>query len=141
MSAEARKGVMSPNSVDPNDLMNATRTATEYWEALCRIIPISIVGGFVSVVTHLNKIAAEKTWLRRIFVCLSVIGIGCVAGGVAVLGITLFLPAPTPELEILAGALAGAAGQKTFDVYWIRIFGDKYVPKRRSTDFEHDNSD
>lgn len=108
--------------IDPEEVNNA-RTAADYIERLIQILPVMGVGGVVAVLTQGHRIFLQRTWPRRIFMCLSVVGVGFVSGGIAVLGLSLFLPAPTVEFDILAAAVAGSAGQKTFDIYSRKLFG------------------
>lgn len=118
--------------IGPDDMTRATRTACDYMTVLKHILPVMGVGGFVAFVMHLRQLTYAHTWARRIALCASIIGVGCVSGGVAVLGLSLFLPSPTVEFDLVAAAVAGSAGQKTFDIYGRRLFGWK----TRSTDEE-----
>lgn len=108
----------------PKDIASV-KAASDYVEILIRIVPVMCVGGTVAVITQLRHIAEQRTWARRTLMCLSVLGVGCVSGGLAVLGLSLFLPTPTVEFDIVAAAVAGSAGQKTFDIYGYKIFGWK----------------
>lgn len=112
-------------SVNPEDIHEAAKKAvqaTDYLDVLYRIGPIIAIGGIVAMITHLHQIVEQKTWLRRIFTALSVVGVGCVAGGIVVLALPLFWPNPSAEVDILASAVAGSAGQKGFDVIMEKIF-------------------
>jgi len=126
---------MSP--VDHKDVNEVVKTASDYWDILCRLTPISIVGGVVAMVINFAKIVHEHTWVARIVMLVSVVSVGCVGAGAAALGISLFVTNPSKELELLAGALAGASGQKVFDIYSRRLFGistrkdDYEKPKRK----------
>lgn len=106
----------------PPDLDSA-KTAAEYWVVLRRIVPLIFVGGLVSLIINFMRIAHEPTWLGRICAGITTIAIGCIAAGTAALGIELFLHESTIELELMIAAIAGAGGQKIFDVYARRIFG------------------
>lgn len=107
----------------PDEVGQVSKSASQYWDVLARIVPITVVGGGVAVVVNLMSIAHERTWLRRLLSTVSVLSVGCVAAGVAALGLRLFMPAATPEIELLAGALAGSSGQKIFDIYARKLFG------------------
>lgn len=117
---------------NPAELEQIARTAQDYWDVLSRIAPIAIVGGVVAMVVNLLRIAHERTWMRRLLATLSVVSVGCVSAGVAALGLQFFLQAPTPEVELLAGAIAGSSGQKIFDIYARKLFGLRH---RISDDF------
>jgi hypothetical protein len=101
----------------------ALRDAAVYWEVLYRLIPIALVGGFVAMIINFKSVMSAPTWARRLGLCVYVAAVGCIAAGVAALGLSLFVSGPSQELQILAGALAGSSGQKIFDVYARRIFG------------------
>lgn len=107
----------------PNDLDAIVRTASDYWEVLYRIVPIAVVGGVVAMIVNIIRIAHERTWARRALATVSVVCVGCVSAAAAALGLKLFLPNPTPEIELLAGAIAGSSGQKIFDIYARKLFG------------------
>lgn len=79
----------------------------------------------MALVSNLSRIAKERVWARRIFMCLSVVSVGCMGAGVAALGLTMFITDPSVEMELLAGAIAGSSGQKIFDIYSRRLFGRK----------------
>lgn len=114
----------------------SVRTAVDYWDVLHRLVPITIVGGLVGLVTNLIRIAHEKTWMRRVLVCCSVVSVACVSAGAAALGIELFLQPTSPEIELLAASIAGASGQKMFDIYSRRIFGIQTRHTDRNIDVE-----
>lgn len=135
--------VQPPEIEQVTIITQTARSAVDYWEVLRRLVPIVIVGGSVGLCTNLAKIAHEKTWLRRLFMCVSVVSVGCVAAGASALGIELFIRNPSPEIELLVGACAGASGQKMFDIYSRRIFGlqTRYSDRRsdREIDIEETN--
>ena len=106
--------------MEPND---GAKTAWDYIAALVRILPVMGVGGLVAVVTQSRVIVMQRTWTRRLLMCLSVLSVGCVSGGVAVLGLSLFFPYPTIEVDLVAAAVAGSTGQKIFDDYSHKLFG------------------
>jgi hypothetical protein len=97
--------------------------AAVYWDILYRLIPIALVGGGVAMTINMQRVMSAPTWARRLGMCLYVAAVGCVAAGVAALGLSLFLRAPSQEMQILAGALAGSSGQKIFDIYSRKLFG------------------
>lgn len=104
-----------------------------YLDVLWRIAPILAIGGLTAIVTHLNTIAQEQSSVRKFMAAVSVVGVGCAAGGCAVLGLSLFTNIHSAELDIVAGAVAGASGQKIFDIYATRIFGSPALPKHFSS--------
>ena len=116
---------------DGENVKEVVKTAASYWEVLSRMIPVTIVGGLVGFATNLMRIAHEPTLWGRLLMCISVVSVGCVAAGASVLGTTLFLDNPTVEVELLIASIAGASGQKMFDIYARRIFG---VQGTRHTD-------
>lgn len=99
------------------------KTAETYWQLFNNLLPIAIAGGFSAMAVNLLRIAHEKTWVSRIIMLFSVIAVGCVAACIGALGISLFVPNPSAEVELLVGALAGSSGQKIFDIYTTRLFG------------------
>ncbi len=111
------------NVPSPGELDTIARTASDYWDILSRIVPIAVVGGVVAMVVNILRIAYERTWMRRLLALVSVVSVGCVSAGAAALGLKLFLLTPTPEVELLAGAIAGSSGQKIFDIYARKLFG------------------
>lgn len=111
------------NIPDPNELDAVARAASDYWEVLYRIVPIIVVGGAVAMVVNIIRIACERTWARRALAAVSVVCVGCVSAGAATLGLKLFMPSLSPEIELLAGAIAGSSGQKIFDIYAQKLFG------------------
>lgn len=99
------------------------KTAQEYWTLFNNLLPIAVAGGFSAMAVNLLRIAHERTWVSRLIMLFSVIAVGCVAACIGALGISLFVPAPSAEIELLVGALAGSSGQKIFDIYTTRLFG------------------
>ena len=88
--------------IEPQDVQNAARTASDYWSVLHRVAPIAVVGGVVALVSNLSRIAKERVWARRIFMCLSVVSVGCMGAGVAALGLTMFITDPSVEMACLS---------------------------------------
>lgn len=101
--------------------------ASVYWGILKNLLPLTLVGGVTAMATNFSRILKKYTWGERVLTSVSVVGVGCVAAGVATLGLSLFLKQPTPELQIVASSVAGATGQKIFDVYAARILGRLYT--------------
>jgi hypothetical protein len=106
---------------------NTISEASVYWDILKNLLPLTLVGGVTAMATNFSRILKKYTWGERILTSVSVVGVGCVAAGVATLGLSLFLKQPTPELQIVASSVAGATGQKIFDVYGSRILGRFYT--------------
>lgn len=118
---------------------NAISEASVYWGILQNLLPLTLVGGVTAMATNFSRILKKYTWGERALTSVSVVGVGCVAAGVAALGLSLFLKHPTPELQIVASSIAGATGQKVFDVYGSRILGRLYSEtKDVSTDVTQD---
>lgn len=115
---------MDPLNADQAKIAaDAARTAADYWTVIYRVVPLVLVGGFVSFVINLLKITHEPTWRGRLLLLASVISVGCVAAGVSALGLQLFMSNPTVEIELLAASIAGSSGQKVFDIYSKKLFG------------------
>lgn len=110
-------------TLDTSETTRITREAADYLTILIRIGPIIAVGGVVAVITHIHQIIEQSTVLKKILTGLSVLGVGCVSGGVVVLALPLLWGNPTPEMDILAAAIAGSAGQKGFDLIAKRFLG------------------
>lgn len=112
------------------DEIRAISDAAVYWDTLARLTPLALFGGVVAMILNLMRAVRCRKWLCRIILCLYVFCVGCISAMVAALGISLFVPRPTPEIELLAAAVAGSSGQKIFDIYAWRIFGS-YMGDRR----------
>lgn len=103
---------------DPENM----RTAADYWQVLVRVIPVALFGGITAMTLNLFKIAREKTWLHRILMIIAVSSTGALSAVIGVLGISLFLPGTSPEVDIVIAGVCGSLGQRTFDIYGRRIF-------------------
>ena len=117
---------MPLENLDPEKVTQAaqaTKSAAGYWEIIMRVAPVSILGGIVAFLVNLNRITNEDTWKGRLLTFVSVIGVGLVVSGVAVLGLSLWFNSPTAEIDVVVGCIAGASGQKVFDIYSRRLFG------------------
>jgi hypothetical protein len=114
---------LPPEPEQANVVIGTIRTAAEYWDLIHRIVPVAVVGGATAVIVNLVHIAREQTWICRIFMCLQVVGIGCVAAGASVLGLSFFVETPTMETQLLAASISGSSGQKIFEIYGRRLFG------------------
>lgn len=119
---------------------NTISEASVYWGILKNLLPLALVGGVTAMVTNFSHILKKYTWGERILISVSVVGVGCVAAGAAALGLSLFLKQPTPELQIVASSVAGATGQKIFDVYGSRILGRFYTEVTEVKDMNADVS-
>lgn len=106
---------------------NTISEASVYWGILKNLLPLTLVGGVTAMATNFSRILKKYTWGERVLTSVSVVGVGCVAAGVATLGLSLFLKQPTPELQIVASSVAGATGQKIFDVYGSKLLGRFYT--------------
>lgn len=106
---------------------NTISEASVYWGILKNLLPLTLVGGVTAMATNFSRILKKYTWGERLLTSVSVVGVGCVAAGVATLGLSLFLKQPTPELQIVASSVAGATGQKIFDVYGSKLLGRFYT--------------
>lgn len=105
--------------------MLTNSTAVPYWDILYRLVPILLVGGVVSVGTNFSDIIIhEKSIYKRIMQFVPTFLVGCTAAGISVLGLSLFVTRPTPELELLSAAVAGIGGRKVIDIYVYRLFGN-----------------
>lgn len=106
---------------------NTISEASVYWGILKNLLPLTLVGGVTAMATNFSRILKKYTWGERLLNSVSVVGVGCVAAGVATLGLSLFLKQPTPELQIVASSVAGATGQKIFDAYGSKLLGRFYT--------------
>lgn len=90
------------------------RTFSEYWSAIRDVLPLALMGGVIAVMLHTAEIFATRPWLRAFAVLISIFSVGAAAAFCAALALPLMPWAQGAELFV--AAVAGAMGQKFFDL-------------------------
>lgn len=101
------------------------RTFAGYWAAIRDVLPLAFMGGVIAVMLHTAEIFATRPWLRALAVLISIFSVGVAAAFCAALALPLMPWAQGAELFV--AAVAGAMGQKFFD-----LIADSYSPIPKS---------